>query len=269
MEVTDSCRIEVENLRFTYKGSESCVLDNISFNVALGEKIALLAPNATGKTTLFNIITGILNYFDGSVKIGGVSVNDMTFKDRARKIAIVPQKHEPLFPFTVRDFIMMGRYPHQNIFGSRTSEDIEIIEKAATLTGADRFYDRPYNTLSGGEMQLAVIARSLAQEPQILILDEPDSHLDFKNRFAIFDLIRRISDSKNMTLIMSLHDPNAVLRFADRVLAMDNGKIVADGKPSEVITPDLLKTVYGVTVQEYRNERGEKLYLPEALAAQN
>ncbi len=146
------------------------------------------------------------------------------------------------------------------ILGKPSEEDLAIVESAARETGVDRFIDRPYNALSGGEMQLALIARSLAQDAEIMILDEPNTHLDFRNRFIVMDLIKRISVSRKVTLIMSLHEPNDVLHFADRVIVMSGGLIVADGKPREVINEELLARYFGIKARVVTNDDGDMVF---------
>ena len=257
--------LSVKDLIYKYPLSEKNVLNGINVEFHSGEKTAVLGSNGAGKTTFFNIISGLINGYSGSIKLYGNEINSMKRTEIAKKLALVPQKHEPMFPYTVKDFILMGRYAHMGALGIPSSTDKDIVVQAATETGAIKFFDRPYNTLSGGEMQLAVIARALAQQSELLILDEPSNHLDFKNRFVVLDLISRIAEKRKTALVMSLHDPNDVLQFANRAIVINNGIIVADGKPSDVINYDLLANVFGVRTELIKGN-GRRFYMPVSRA---
>lgn len=259
MELNKTTQIAVENLKFGYDPS-NLVLRGINCRISAGEKVAVLGHNGAGKTTFFNILTGLVTGYNGQVRLDDQELKHLSRAEIARKIALVPQKHEPLFPFLTRDFILMGRYASMGLFGNPGEHDLRIVEEAARETGVDRFIDRPYSALSGGEMQLALIARSLAQESAIMILDEPNTHLDFRNRFIVMDLIKKISESRKVTLLMSLHEPNDVLHFADRVIVMSGGLIVADGKPCDVINEKLLADYFGVQVKRIENDMGELVF---------
>ncbi len=194
--------------------------------------------------------------YTGSIRFDGIELKKMSRIEVARKLALVPQKHEALFPYLTRDFILLGRYSSIGLLGTPSQHDIAIVEQAAADTGAAAFLDKPYSSLSGGELQLALIARALAQESQILVLDEPSSHLDFKNRIVVMDLIRRISEKRGVTLLMSLHEPNDVLQFADRAMVIYSGKIVADGLPADILDEKLLADYFGVRVEVTRAAMG-------------
>lgn len=251
--------IAVNDLTFAYNQGD-LVLKGINCEIHPGEKIAVLGHNGAGKTTFFNVLSGLALNYAGLVEVNGVELKSMRRAEIARKIALVPQKHEPLFPFLTRDFIMMGRYSSLGIFGNPDENDHAIVRAAAAETGAERFLDRPYNALSGGEMQLALIARSLAQNSEIMILDEPNTHLDYRNRFIVMDLVKRIAESRRVTLLMSLHEPNDAIQFADRVIVISGGLVMADGKPEEVIGEDLLQKYFGVRVKTIVGPNGEKIF---------
>lgn len=255
MELKQNFKISIKGLKFGYSKTVE-VLKGLDCQFTAGEKIAVLGHNGAGKTTFFNVLSGLNRGYAGSVHIDGIELNKMSRIAIAHKIALVPQKHEPLFPFMTRDFILMGRYSSMSLFGNPNEKDLEIIDKAAEETGAHKFLDRPYNTLSGGEMQLALITRALAQESDIMILDEPNTHLDFRNRFVVMDLVQKIAEARKVTLIMSLHDPNDVLHFADRVIVMHGGLIVADGRPCEVINEKLLADYFGIRAKAISNPDG-------------
>lgn len=264
MELSNDTILSVEDLHFNYSRNNIEVLKGVNCQIKRGERVALLGSNGAGKSTLFSLITGLTTGYKGSIKLKGKEIKNLARYDIAQTISFVPQKHEPLFPFSVRDFILMGRYSKIGVFGNPTEQDLEAVEKAATETGAIRFMDRPYNELSGGEIQLAVIARALAQETEVLILDEPNNHLDFKNQFTVFNLICEISKKRNTTLIMSLHNPNDVMLFAERAIVLGDGVVAADGHVSEIINQELLAKVFGINAICIESQ-GHKAFLPNSL----
>ncbi|MBQ3644335.1 MAG: ABC transporter ATP-binding protein [Candidatus Riflebacteria bacterium] len=256
--------LSVENLHFAYSSNRYEVLRGVNCDIKKGERVAILGSNGAGKSTFFSLITGILNGYTGSIKLNGQEIQDLDRMQIAESISFVPQKHEPLFPFSVKDFIMMGRYSKIGALGNPTEKDTEAVMRAAEETGAIKYIDRPYSELSGGEIQLAIIARALAQETEILILDEPNNHLDFKNQFTIFNLICDISKKRNVTLIMSLHNPNDVILFAERAIVFNNGVVAADGAVSKILDTKLLSEVFGVNAV-CLEEGGYKAFLPQSL----
>ena len=257
--------LSVENLHFSYPRSENEVLRGVSCEIKKGERVAILGSNGAGKSTFFSLITGLTNNYTGSIKLKGNEISNMSRNDIAQIISFVPQKHEPMFPFSVKDFILMGRYSKIGALGNPSKEDMDAVVRAAEETGAIRYFDRPYNELSGGEIQLSIIARALAQETEVIILDEPNNHLDFKNQFTVFNLICDISKRRNVTLIMSLHNPNDVLLFSDRAVVFNNGVVAADGKVSEILNLKLLSDVFGVNAVCIE-QKGYKAFLPHSLA---
>ena len=259
--------LSVKDLHYTYPRVKMEVLKGINCEIYKGERIAILGSNGSGKSTFFNLITGILTNYAGSICLNGQEIRKIQRQHIAQMISFVPQKHEPLFPFIVKDFILMGRYSKIGVMGNPSKEDLEIVMRAAEETGAIKYIDRPYNELSGGEIQLAIIARALAQETEIIILDEPNNHLDFKNQFTIFNLICDISRKRKVTLIMSLHNPNDVLNFSDRAIVFNNGVVAANGKVSEILNTHLLSEVFGVNAI-CLEQKGYKAFLPQSLANQ-
>ena len=266
MELNNSKNIlSIENLHFTYPRGKKEVLKGVTCDIKKGERVAILGSNGAGKSTFFSLITGLITNYQGSIKLDNNEISEMSRQQIAQYISFVPQKHEPMFPFSVKDFIMMGRYSKIDAFGNTTRKDMDAVMKAAEETGAIRYIDRPYNELSGGEIQLAIIARALAQETEILILDEPNNHLDFNNQFTIFNLICDISKKRNVTLIMSLHNPNDVLLFSERAIVFNNGVVAANGLVSEILNTKLLSQVFGVNAV-CLEQNGYKAFLPNSLA---
>lgn len=253
--------LEVNGVSFGYTGKN--VLDSISCDIREGERIAILGPNGCGKTTFINLVSGLTSGYKGSIRMNGVEISELSHREIARNVAIVPQYHEPVFPYPVREFILMGRHRHLHWYEHPGPEDMSIAEKAAEKAGVSDLLDRPYDALSGGEMQLVILARALAQSSQMLMLDEPNSHLDFRNRFKILEMVCNLSDDCTRTTLMTLHDPNDVVRFAERVLVFCQGKIIADGSPVRILNSKLLEKVYEVKVSVMQTSDGSTIFRPE------
>ncbi|HNW33972.1 MAG TPA: ABC transporter ATP-binding protein [Candidatus Ozemobacteraceae bacterium] len=252
--------ISVRDLHFTYGGTP--VLNSISCDIQCGERVAVLGPNGAGKSTFFHILSGLLPAYRGEVRLGDREVKTLSRCEIARHLALVPQRHDPVFPYPVREFILMGRHPHLGTFSQPGVDDMMLVETAAEEIGITHLLDRPYSNLSGGELQLVLLARALTQDSPVLMLDEPNSHLDFRNRFRVLDLVCCLSVQKKLTVLMTLHDPNDVLQFANRVLVIGEGTILADGAPAETLNSDLLRRLYGVPVTTLHTEEGSVLFKP-------
>ncbi|SFM53489.1 ABC transporter ATP-binding protein [Thermodesulforhabdus norvegica] len=242
--------LSVKDLHFRHKGSLREVLKGISFEAHKGAITAILGPNGSGKTTLFKCISGLWSYQKGQVTVEGVPVNELSFRERARFFAIVPQDHEPPFPYSVLDVVLMGRAGYVGIFSSPDKEDYERAEEAIGLVGIEHLKNTPYTKISGGERQLALIARALAQSSPVMLLDEPTSHLDFRNQINVLKKIRQIALEKDLTVVVTLHDPNLASLFSDKILVINSGSKVAEGSPEEIITEDLIRRIYGVEVKK-------------------
>jgi iron complex transport system ATP-binding protein len=239
--------LKVEGLRFGY--GKGLVLDGIELELNRGEILVLLGPNGSGKTTLLKCINRILRPLDGVVFIEGKNYFEMNEKEIARAIGYVPQDHKPPFPYRVLDFVLLGRSPYLGIFSYPGEEDRMIALESLRAVGIEHFADRAYTELSGGERQLVLLARALATNSKILLLDEPTAHLDFRNTHRVLAAIRRIVKERNLSAVMTLHDPNLACRYADRIALVGNCKILRVGTPSEMITEELLRQVYGIEVR--------------------
>ncbi|KYH39736.1 MAG: zinc ABC transporter ATPase [Candidatus Bathyarchaeota archaeon B26-2] len=228
--------VELRNVDTIYEGEHLPAIKNVTLEVANGEFITVVGPNGSGKTTLLETINGLLKVACGVVKVFG---RDMTRYSRIirREIGYVPQDFmsEPSAPFIVRDVILMGRYGKIGVLRNPGPSDHKIVEEATRLLGIEKFADRPIGKLSGGEQQKVMIARAIAQEPRLLLLDEPFSNLDIQSRREIAEKIQRLHDEKGLTTIMVTHDVLSVPERCDRVLLMDRGRIVADGEPESII----------------------------------
>lgn len=234
--------LNVDNLSFRYGSAE--VFSRVSFRVEDGQMCGLFGPNGSGKTTLFKCCLNFLDYPTGQVRIGGEDVKEKTINEMARLVAYVPQEHKPAFPYLVKEVVLMGRTPHMGgVFGIRKTDKAKALE-ALNLLGITHLAERPYNQLSGGQRQLVLIARALAQDTKVLFLDEPTASLDFKNQILIWQLLQRIAH-QGTTVFVCTHDPNHVLWFCGQAVVMGNGGVIADGPPAEAINTDTLTRIYG------------------------
>ncbi|MGV8074427.1 MAG: ABC transporter ATP-binding protein [Syntrophobacteraceae bacterium] len=253
--------IRVKNLSFHHNSTKNPVLKDIGFEVERGEVLAVLGPNGSGKTTLFQCLLGIWKASHGDVFVDGASIGNLERMEIARKLSIVPQDHEPPFPYSGFDVVLMGRTPHVGLFSSPSQKDREVAFQAMETMGIEALAQRPYTQISGGERQMVLIARCLAQEAPVMLLDEPTSHLDFRNQIVVLSKVKSIVRERGLCAVMNLHDPNLALFFADRALLLNNGASVACGKPHEVINRENLMALYGMEV-EFVSGNGIKMVCP-------
>lgn len=258
-------KLEVKGLHFSYAPGRE-VLKDISFEVGSGDIFCVLGPNGCGKTTLLKCLGGILKPNKGSILLDGVEASSIPRAEYAKLVGYVPQEHGLVFPYKVIDVVLMGRAPHLGIFSTPSEKDYKIAEEALREVGISHLKDRPYVELSGGERQLVVIARVLAQQPKILLLDEPTSHLDIKNQMAIIKIISKLAE-QGMTIVMSTHVPGHALLFSSKVGIMVNGRFIAIGKPEDVVTEERLKMAYDIdvkilTVKNPLGNRAVKVCIP-------
>jgi iron complex transport system ATP-binding protein len=233
-------------------------LDGVTVEVGEGEFVGLIGPNGSGKTTLLRVISGVLSPVRGEVRLRGSNLQQVDRRRLAQTIAFLPQDLALEFSFTVREVILMGRFPHLPRFGHERRDDVEIAERAMKLTGVTDLAERMITELSGGERQRAFIAMCLAQEPELLILDEPTNHLDIGHQLSALDLIRRLNRETNMTVIAVFHDLNLAAEYCDKLVVLDGGRMDALGSPDKVVTVDMIRRVYGVTVTTERNPVSNK-----------
>jgi iron complex transport system ATP-binding protein len=234
--------LSVAGVRFGYNGRP--VLNDLAFEVKAGEMLAVLGVNGAGKSTLLKCVNRILTPARGAVLLDGRDVRHMSRTESARAFGYVPQ-HQEKEEITVFDAVLLGRKPHIKWAASR--KDMEIAEHAIADTGLSSLAMRPVNTLSGGEAQKVLIARALAQEPSVLLLDEPTSNLDVRNQIEVMDLLRDITAKKRLLTMVSIHDLNLSLRFADRFLLLKDGSVHAVVDRASV-SPGIIRDVYGVDV---------------------
>lgn len=224
-------------------------LREISADVRRGEFVAVVGPNGSGKSTLVKAISAAIQPSSGQILLGGRPVGTITARDRARQVAVLAQETAVEFDFTVAEVVLMGRLPHLPRFGGESPGDREAVLRAMTLTGTLPFAERAVTELSGGERQRVMMARSLAQEPSLLLLDEPTAHLDIAFQVELLDLVRRLNQEQGLTVVAVLHDLNLASQYADRVLMLKEGALFTDGSPRIVITEQNVAAVYGSKVR--------------------
>lgn len=225
------------------------VFSGLSLSIGPGEVLCLLGPNGCGKTTLLRCLSGSLRLRHGSVFLGDRNIASLPVEEIAKQVGIVHQEHAMLFPYTVLEMVRMGRSAYLGMFSSPSSRDTQIADEALKSVNIAHLRDKPYTQISGGERQLALVARALAQEPEILLLDEPTSHLDFGNQVLVLETVLQLAEQRKMSIIMSTHFPNHALLVASRVAMMRDGRFIALGEPGRVITKDNLRTLYGIDVE--------------------
>lgn len=234
----------------------------LDVSLAQGEVLALLGPNGSGKTTLLKTLLGILAPLGGQALIEGKPIASYAASERARRIAYVPQSHVPSFAFTVETVVLMGRTAHGSLFSAPSAADHAVVGRALERFGIASLRARPYTMLSGGERQLVLLARALAQEPQFIVLDEPTASLDFGNQGKVMSEIRALAAAGH-GILFTTHDPNHALRAADRAFLMRDGQRLAEGRVREVLTRARLQTLYGAPIEMLTDEAtGTTAFLP-------
>ena len=236
--------ISAENINFSY--AAKLVMENISFAIDEAQIMAIIGPNGSGKTTLLKIINGTLFPDAGQMLIDGKDTSRWSRKDIAQKVAIVPQETAVIFPFYAEEIVLMGRFPHLSNYRFEDKKDYRIVHEAMEKTDTLTFAARRFDELSAGERQRVLIARALAQEPKVLLLDESTVFLDLKHQAQFLDLLRQLNTAQQLTVIFVTHDINLAAQHADRIILLYSGKIYAIGKPAEVITAANIKEVYDV-----------------------
>lgn len=250
-------QLEVQEVSFAYTPGVP-VLNAVSFSLGDGTILYLLGRNGSGKTTLLSCITGVLKPDAGQVELDGVDVRSLASPERARRIGLIPQIHVPAFAYSVRQMVLMGRAPHMGLFGSPRPRDYEITDAALEQVGLADYRDRDYTHLSGGERQLVMIARGLAQQCDVLLMDEPDAHLDPNNRLRVMEMVARLRDN-GLSFIVSSHAPNSALMYADRVLLLKQGRTLAFGGVDHTLTEPLLSDAYDMATEViYRSQDGQR-----------
>ena len=246
--------LEAVDVRFGYSGSgRSLVIDGVTLRVVPGEAVGVLGPNGSGKTTLLGLMAGALRPASGRVQLDGVDVGHMPRRQVARRLAVVPQETALAFDYTVLEIVLMGRYPHLGTFEVEGPGDLAAARTALEATGTAPLADRPFRTLSGGEKQRVVIASALAQldgvlgdAPALLLLDEPTASLDLRYQLEVAALITRLHEARGITILLSTHDLRLAATVCTSTVLLSRGRVLAQGRPSEVLTPALVGQVFEV-----------------------
>jgi len=240
----ESMMLWLEGVSYRYPGAARDALTNVSLSVGLGEFHAVLGPNGSGKTTLVRIALGAVQPLVGRADIDGRSASRWPRQDLARLVGVVPQREDNLFPQRVRETVLLGRYPHLSLWGRERAEDHDAVDRALAACDALHLADRWLWTLSGGEYQRVRVARALAQEPKLLVLDEPGMSLDLKHEMGLFELVLGLVKTQGLGVLMITHDLNLAARFADSLLLLSEGRTVASGAPADVLTQETVQAVF-------------------------
>ncbi len=251
--------LEVKGISFAYNRRE--ILKDVSFSVREGEMLGILGPNGAGKTTLIRVISGILPPLQGEILLEGINLGKIPPKERARKIAVLPQNEPPVDYLTVKEMVMLGRVPYFSLLWGTRKEDEEVVGRCLEMVGMGDFQNRKLGQLSGGERQKVLIARALAQQPRLLILDEPVVHLDLSHRLEVFFLLKRLENEQNLSIICVIHDINLASYFSDKLLLVKGGRVFAQGEPREVITQDNLREVFNIYAIVRNNPLSARPYI--------
>ena len=238
--------LEVRDLHTGYSGRE--IVHGATFDVQRGEFVCILGANGCGKSTTLKTILGLIEPMSGSIEMDGKSTVRMREPERARLFAYIPQTHTPPFPYAVRDVVMLGRTPYIGRLSFASAQDERVVDEAMERMGVAELALRPYTQLSGGQQQLVLIARALAQQPDLLVMDEPTASLDFGNQQLVLHQMRTLAHD-GTSVLMVTHDPDHATLCADRVVVMENGEVIAQGAPLDVMDTACMRRIYKAEVE--------------------
>jgi iron complex transport system ATP-binding protein len=249
--------IDIRNISLSLHDKD--ILSDVSFKVDTGEFFIIIGPNGAGKTSLLKALNNLHSLNQGSISVKGKELASYSRRTLAQTMAIVPQQIEVGFPFTVKETVIMGRTPHLGILGLESEQDYKICEEAMRFTDVYHLAERKLSQLSGGELQRAIIARALCQQPEIVLLDEPTTALDPAHQLKTMDLMDKFRNEKNTTIIMVSHDLNLASLYGDRILLLNKGKTVKTGTPQSVLEKSLLEESYGCRMMVDVGPLGENI----------
>ncbi|WP_019554071.1 ABC transporter ATP-binding protein [Propionispira raffinosivorans] len=249
----------------TIKIQNKDILTKINLSFLTGKTTAIIGPNGSGKSTLLKALAGLNNNITGQVLFENKDIKDFSKKNLARNLAILPQDPSVPADLTVGELVQYGRFPYQRWFARNDKEDQQCVKWAMQQTQIEDFKNRFVTTLSGGERQRTWIAMALAQKPKVLLLDEPTTYLDIAHQLEVMQIIDRLTQKYNITIIMVLHDMNQALQYANDLVVIKNQSVFAQGSPQKIVSANLLEKVFGVTADFFTNRDGNKVLVPISL----
>jgi len=249
-----------DRISFAYEPGRD-VLREVSLVVEDRLVVSVLGANGSGKTTLLDCLSGIRTPHTGEVSVDGRRLTELSPRERAKRIGVVPQLHEPVFAFSVGQAVLLGRAPHLGLFDRPAKEDLDAVEEALAAVGILDLRDRPYTRISGGERQLVMIARGLAQGARYLLMDEPAAHLDPHHQHDVLSVVRDLAD-QGFSFVVTSHHPNNALLYADEVVFLIDGAAAFHGRPERAITEETLRAAYGMEFEILRGENGTRAIVP-------
>jgi iron complex transport system ATP-binding protein len=238
--------LSIESLSTGYE--KDPVISEISLEIPRSSLFGIIGPNGAGKTTLFRAMGKILHPWGGRILYDGEDIKNLSRREFAQKISVIPQFHTTIPPFTVKEFVCLGRYPHLNRFSTLKAADYMIVEEILSLLDISQYRDKMITSLSGGEMQRAFVAQGLVQKPALILMDEPTSHLDITHQIKILDLVKALSENSGLTVVIILHDLNLASAYCNFIALMKEGTIFANGTPTQVLTRENIEDVYKTRV---------------------
>jgi len=250
MQTERAASIRADDLGFRVEAK--ALLERVHLHADQGQLVGLIGPNGAGKSTLLRAIAGVLRPQEGAVWLEGVELTSIKSRDVAARLALVPQVAPDTHGFTVRELVLMGRYPHLGRFQIEGEADEAIAREAMELTETEEFAERTLDTLSGGERQRVFVSRALAQQPRVLLLDEPTANLDVLHKLRVLDLVRRLAD-EGLTAVAAIHDLGMAARYCDLLVLLSHGRVLAEGTPEDVLVPDIIESAFGVRSAVYRD----------------
>lgn len=248
--------IEIKNLNISYGNME--IVKDLNLKIPKGKITTIIGANGCGKSTILKTIARIIKPTRGSIYLNGNKIEQMSSKEIAKVMAVLPQGPKAPAGLTVGELVSYGRFPHQKGMANMNKEDIEIVNHALDITGILKFKDRPLDALSGGQRQRAWIAMALAQETEILLLDEPTTYLDLAHQLEILKLLEDLNKNQGRTIIMVVHELNNAARFADYMISVKNGKVISEGTANEVMTKENLKEIFNIDAEIVKDPRTKK-----------